>query len=211
MVDSNGFEEERNTNLTLSNDSSCFKLFGKRIVTAADQTLSTTSDTSPETERNPFDSSERLSVATEPAVPVEVVTVAIGLVCPRCKSRETKFCYFNNYNVNQPRHFCRGCHRYWTAGGAIRNVPIGAGRRKAVGSNTGAGGGNSSCSNGSGAKSGGGFGYSHDHDEVGMEQYWLRQAAAPPPESNESVVGFLPVKRGNDIGGFHGRIRRPKV
>ncbi|KAE9602962.1 putative transcription factor C2C2-Dof family [Lupinus albus] len=21
-------------------------------------------------------------------------------------------CYFNNYNVNQPRHFCRGCQRY---------------------------------------------------------------------------------------------------
>lgn len=50
--------------------------------------------------------------------------------CPRCKSRETKFCYFNNYNVNQPRHFCKGCHRYWTAGGALRNVPVGAGRRK---------------------------------------------------------------------------------
>ncbi|XP_047973728.1 dof zinc finger protein DOF1.5-like [Salvia hispanica] len=50
--------------------------------------------------------------------------------CPRCKSTETKFCYFNNYNVNQPRHFCRGCQRYWTAGGALRNVPIGAGRRK---------------------------------------------------------------------------------
>ncbi|KAK1412291.1 hypothetical protein QVD17_33421 [Tagetes erecta] len=51
--------------------------------------------------------------------------------CPRCKSMETKFCYFNNYNVNQPRHFCKGCHRYWTAGGALRNVPVGAGRRKA--------------------------------------------------------------------------------
>lgn len=25
---------------------------------------------------------------------------------PRCKSLNTKFCYFNNYNVNQPRHFC---------------------------------------------------------------------------------------------------------
>ncbi|KAL8032458.1 hypothetical protein ABFX02_13G097000 [Erythranthe guttata] len=50
--------------------------------------------------------------------------------CPRCKSMETKFCYFNNYNVNQPRHFCKACQRYWTAGGALRNVPIGAGRRK---------------------------------------------------------------------------------
>ncbi|XP_030526068.2 cyclic dof factor 3-like isoform X2 [Rhodamnia argentea] len=52
------------------------------------------------------------------------------LPCPRCNSLETKFCYFNNYNVNQPRHFCRNCQRYWTAGGTMRNVPIGAGRRK---------------------------------------------------------------------------------
>ncbi|TKY44476.1 Cyclic dof factor 4 [Spatholobus suberectus] len=51
--------------------------------------------------------------------------------CPRCKSMETKFCYFNNYNVNQPRHFCKSCQRYWTAGGALRNVAVGAGRRKA--------------------------------------------------------------------------------
>ncbi|XP_068665043.1 cyclic dof factor 4-like [Aristolochia californica] len=54
-----------------------------------------------------------------------------ALPCPRCKSTETKFCYFNNYNVNQPRHFCKGCQRYWTAGGTLRNVPFGAGRRKA--------------------------------------------------------------------------------
>ena len=52
------------------------------------------------------------------------------LPCPRCNSLETKFCYFNNYNVNQPRHFCKNCHRYWTAGGIIRNVPVGAGKRK---------------------------------------------------------------------------------
>ncbi|CAA0838914.1 Cyclic dof factor 2 [Striga hermonthica] len=52
------------------------------------------------------------------------------LPCPRCKSTDTKFCYFNNYNVNQPRHFCKKCQRYWTAGGAMRNVPVGAGRRK---------------------------------------------------------------------------------
>ncbi|KAL4383888.1 hypothetical protein GQ457_15G004850 [Hibiscus cannabinus] len=52
------------------------------------------------------------------------------LPCPRCNSNETKFCYYNNYNVNQPRHFCKNCQRYWTAGGAMRNVPVGAGRRK---------------------------------------------------------------------------------
>ncbi|KAA3463489.1 cyclic dof factor 1-like isoform X1 [Gossypium australe] len=52
------------------------------------------------------------------------------LPCPRCNSKATKFCYFNNYNVNQPRHFCKNCQRYWTAGGTMRNVPVGAGRRK---------------------------------------------------------------------------------
>ncbi|XP_027358410.1 cyclic dof factor 2-like [Abrus precatorius] len=52
------------------------------------------------------------------------------LPCPRCNSMDTKFCYYNNYNVNQPRHFCKKCQRYWTAGGAMRNVPVGAGRRK---------------------------------------------------------------------------------
>ncbi|KAI9111624.1 hypothetical protein K1719_017314 [Acacia pycnantha] len=52
------------------------------------------------------------------------------LACPRCSSMDTKFCYFNNYNVSQPRHFCKNCQRYWTAGGTMRNVPVGAGRRK---------------------------------------------------------------------------------
>ncbi|GAB4831655.1 hypothetical protein Ancab_005667 [Ancistrocladus abbreviatus] len=52
------------------------------------------------------------------------------LPCPRCNSMDTKFCYYNNYNVNQPRHFCKCCQRYWTAGGSMRNVPVGAGRRK---------------------------------------------------------------------------------
>lgn len=52
------------------------------------------------------------------------------LPCPRCNSMDTKFCYYNNYNVNQPRHFCKNCQRYWTAGGTMRNVPVGASRRK---------------------------------------------------------------------------------
>lgn len=52
------------------------------------------------------------------------------LPCPRCNSADTKFCYYNNYNVNQPRHFCRNCQRYWTSGGSMRTVPVGSGRRK---------------------------------------------------------------------------------
>ena len=50
--------------------------------------------------------------------------------CPRCASRDTKFCYFNNYNTAQPRHFCRACRRYWTLGGSLRNVPVGGATRK---------------------------------------------------------------------------------
>ncbi|EFN58372.1 hypothetical protein CHLNCDRAFT_15671, partial [Chlorella variabilis] len=50
--------------------------------------------------------------------------------CPRCNSSDTKFCYYNNYNISQPRYFCRTCQRYWTAGGTLRDVAPGAGRRK---------------------------------------------------------------------------------
>jgi hypothetical protein len=53
-----------------------------------------------------------------------------GPPCPRCESTDTKFCYYNNYNWGQPRHFCKGCRRYWTRGGALRNVPVGGGTRK---------------------------------------------------------------------------------
>ncbi|KAK7361065.1 hypothetical protein VNO77_03094 [Canavalia gladiata] len=53
-----------------------------------------------------------------------------GLKCPRCDSPNTKFCYYNNYSLSQPRHFCKTCRRYWTNGGALRNVPIGGGCRK---------------------------------------------------------------------------------
>ncbi|XP_051136415.1 dof zinc finger protein DOF3.1-like [Andrographis paniculata] len=52
------------------------------------------------------------------------------LKCPRCDSTNTKFCYYNNYNLSQPRHFCKSCRRYWTKGGALRNIPVGGGSRK---------------------------------------------------------------------------------
>ncbi|KAB5557036.1 hypothetical protein DKX38_007945 [Salix brachista] len=54
----------------------------------------------------------------------------VDLNCPRCDSPNTKFCYYNNYSLAQPRHFCKTCRRYWTKGGALRNVPIGGGCRK---------------------------------------------------------------------------------
>ncbi|XP_020584695.1 cyclic dof factor 4-like [Phalaenopsis equestris] len=92
----------------IGEESAAFKLFGTVIV--ADE--------------------NRLNKNSPPEPPAQSSPAAGDLACPRCKSKETKFCYFNNYNVNQPRHFCKACHRYWTAGGALRNVPVGAGRRR---------------------------------------------------------------------------------
>ncbi|XP_004136713.1 dof zinc finger protein DOF3.5 [Cucumis sativus] len=56
--------------------------------------------------------------------------VEISPNCPRCGSSNTKFCYYNNYSLTQPRYFCKGCRRYWTKGGSLRNVPVGGGCRK---------------------------------------------------------------------------------
>ncbi|XVF07522.1 hypothetical protein REPUB_Repub06bG0146400 [Reevesia pubescens] len=57
-------------------------------------------------------------------------SVEIAPNCPRCGSSNTKFCYYNNYSLTQPRYFCKGCRRYWTKGGSLRNVPVGGGCRK---------------------------------------------------------------------------------
>ncbi|XP_062198450.1 dof zinc finger protein MNB1A-like [Phragmites australis] len=69
----------------------------------------------------PAAKAEELAAKTPPPV---------GDPCPRCESRDTKFCYYNNYNTSQPRHFCKSCRRYWTKGGSLRNVPVGGGTRK---------------------------------------------------------------------------------
>ncbi|XP_075490677.1 uncharacterized protein LOC142529140 [Primulina tabacum] len=50
--------------------------------------------------------------------------------CPRCESTYTKFCYYNNYSLSQPRYFCKACRRYWTKGGTLRNIPVGGRCRK---------------------------------------------------------------------------------
>ncbi|KAH7277265.1 hypothetical protein KP509_39G043000 [Ceratopteris richardii] len=63
-------------------------------------------------------------------LPLKVPHPSEVLRCPRCDSMDTKFCYYNNYSLSQPRYFCKGCKRYWTAGGALRNVPVGGGLRK---------------------------------------------------------------------------------
>ena len=75
------------------------------------------------------------AAATAPSSPpadpaAAAAKAAEGEPCPRCDSRDTKFCYYNNYNTSQPRHFCKGCRRYWTKGGTLRTVPVGGGTRK---------------------------------------------------------------------------------
>ncbi|XP_010503351.1 PREDICTED: cyclic dof factor 3-like [Camelina sativa] len=101
-----------------------------------DRSLNSSNESKPETgDKEEETSTDQIENSDSP----EEQTTADGktlkkptkiLPCPRCKSMETKFCYYNNYNINQPRHFCKACQRYWTAGGTMRNVPVGAGRRK---------------------------------------------------------------------------------
>ncbi|XP_019150881.1 PREDICTED: dof zinc finger protein DOF3.6-like [Ipomoea nil] len=67
---------------------------------------------------------------TERARQAKIPFPEAALKCPRCESTNTKFCYFNNYSLSQPRHFCKTCRRYWTRGGALRNVPVGGGCRR---------------------------------------------------------------------------------
>ncbi|PNT70923.1 dof zinc finger protein 5 [Brachypodium distachyon] len=104
-----------------------FKLFGKVITRQQQQQPPTRASPDSSSSGGGRGSVEQLEEAARRA---RAAAGARPLPCPRCRSEDTKFCYFNNYNVNQPRHFCRACHRYWTAGGAIRNVPVGSGRRK---------------------------------------------------------------------------------
>ncbi|CAM8958505.1 unnamed protein product [Rhodiola kirilowii] len=94
-----------------------------------------------------------------------------GLKCPRCESTNTKFCYFNNYSLTQPRHFCKMCRRYWTRGGALRNVPVGGGCRR------------NKRSSGS-SKNGGGSKASGDQRQAGAGP--SHNSNSPPISSNSN-------------------------
>ncbi|KAF7030446.1 hypothetical protein CFC21_041987 [Triticum aestivum] len=109
-------------------DASAFKLFGQVIQPDAHRAASAPASTS-------ISAGQSASAPPPPPPPPSTTQqAAVGgepLPCPRCGSRETKFCYFNNYNVRQPRHLCRACRRYWTAGGALRRVATASpGRRR---------------------------------------------------------------------------------
>ncbi|XP_023638517.1 dof zinc finger protein DOF3.6 isoform X2 [Capsella rubella] len=75
-------------------------------------------------------SQARVNSMVERARIAKIPLPEAALNCPRCDSTNTKFCYFNNYSLTQPRHFCKTCRRYWTRGGALRNVPVGGGFRR---------------------------------------------------------------------------------
>lgn len=75
-------------------------------------------------------SQARVNSMVERARIAKIPLPEAALNCPRCDSTNTKFCYFNNYSLTQPRYFCKTCRRYWTRGGALRNVPVGGGFRR---------------------------------------------------------------------------------
>lgn len=56
--------------------------------------------------------------------------VQVALKFPRCDSSNTKFSYYNNYNLSQTHYFCKTYRRYQTNGGSLRNVPVGGGCKK---------------------------------------------------------------------------------
>lgn len=85
---------------------------------------------SPSPSPSPSSSSSGNTTTVTTAAAATTSSASENLRCPRCDSSNTKFCYYNNYNLTQPRHFCKTCRRYWTKGGALRNVPIGGGCRK---------------------------------------------------------------------------------
>ncbi|KAG0473668.1 hypothetical protein HPP92_015525 [Vanilla planifolia] len=80
--------------------------------------------TGPTNSARPVSMAERARLAKIP--PPDLARIK----CPRCDSNNTKFCYFNNYSLSQPRYFCKTCRRYWTHGGALRDVPVGGGCRR---------------------------------------------------------------------------------
>ena len=104
-----------------------------------------------------------------------------ALKCPRCDSSNTKFCYFNNYSLTQPRHFCKSCRRYWTCGGALRTVPVGGGCRR-----------NKRTKNSGGSSS---SGNSKSQDSTTRNDQYHHRAMANnqmgPPSSSTSLSSLL--------------------
>ncbi|XP_024967742.1 dof zinc finger protein DOF2.4-like [Cynara cardunculus var. scolymus] len=122
-----------------------------------------------------------------------------GLNCPRCDSTNTKFCYFNNYSLTQPRHFCKTCRRYWTRGGALRNVPVGGGCRRNKRSNKSSR--NSKSPSQKGAKS-----ISGSPSRCSTENIATSAQLSHPPSLQLPFMNSYGGVAGNitsNLGGFH--------
>ncbi|CAN6728191.1 unnamed protein product [Malus baccata var. baccata] len=109
-----------------------------------------------------------------------------ALKCPRCESTNTKFCYFNNYSLSQPRHFCKTCRRYWTRGGTLRSVPVGGGCRR----NKRSKGGNSSRSKSPGAAGNSSSSTVNSSNSCSTSDNIIDRLTHPPPPPHQ--LHFLP-------------------
>ncbi|XP_039141380.1 dof zinc finger protein 2-like [Dioscorea cayenensis subsp. rotundata] len=119
---------------------------GIGLVKPMEELIAVNSNTNSTNRSNNMNNNTITRTAATPATPATPATTATGsqvmverktrpqkeqaLNCPRCNSINTKFCYYNNYSLTQPRYFCKTCRRYWTEGGSLRNVPVGGGSRK---------------------------------------------------------------------------------
>ncbi|KAI4342988.1 hypothetical protein MLD38_027544 [Melastoma candidum] len=115
------------------------------------------------------------------------------LNCPRCDSLNTKFCYYNNYSLSQPRHFCKACRRYWTQGGTLRNVPVGGGCRKKSRSKSAAAGSSSSSSADTSH-------FSQHHHHVVQSRGPTSSSAVPLPPPPPAVGGVFPIQYHGGVG-----------
>lgn len=126
--------------------------------------------------------SERKRKAMEPEHLIGVVKP-----CPSCKKPKTRFKYFNNKNLNQPRYECLDCHCYFTYKSDFDQV-----RRDAVGGNQGVGTSTTAAVNEGKLESAGGIG----QDGIGKEV----------EEANTSLTGRSDSKLifGTDISRLDG-------
>lgn len=49
----------------------------------------------------------QLAESVEAKPRTKLPALADKIPCPRCNSTDTKFCYYNNYNLKQPRYLCK--------------------------------------------------------------------------------------------------------
>ncbi|XVF25840.1 hypothetical protein REPUB_Repub13aG0248500 [Reevesia pubescens] len=122
------------------------------------------------------------------------------LKCPRCDSTNTKFCYYNNYNKSQPRHFCKTCKRHWTKGGTLRNVPVGGGRKnkrlKTSNSNTAAAATTATTSTSSAMKSSTTSGGNNRLNSfMAIQPQQQKQDLQPPLADQKNILQFQALSR----------------